>query len=176
MTQQLMESLQGVVQEDAGKHPSLIRWLQSLVDLLGRPTNNRVSASQGANYSVTSAADVSSGVGTGPITPKRYGETFVLGIAAGTNSTNNSPVVISIYRTSGAIPAQGAAPNAGDVRVAYAVIWVAVGGETWQLPLVGQDTGLSLTTPYRYYFTVSNGTGGGQTTINAAGNFTVSEF
>lgn len=135
--------------------PQQTRWLQQVDDLVNRPVINRVNISTNATAIVCNGAAQSSGVGTGTIQPKRYAElTIKARVTFNVNSVG--PAFVYVYRTTGAIPANGAAPNIGDVIVGGDSF---MGGPT--TAGVNQsgafsfiDTGLDVTKTYRYYLGV----------------------
>lgn len=141
--------------------PARMRHLQSIDDLVNRPVANRVSASTSATAVNLNGAVQSTGIGTGTITPVRYGEVWVQARATFKISAAGA-LYLFVFRTTGAIPANGAAPNAGDIPV---------GGDAFAGPatVAGQnlsgthsfiDSGLNEKQAYRYYFAVqgTNGT------------------
>lgn len=153
-----------------------VRWLQGIVDLLNRPTLNRVTGSTNATAVSCNGAVQSAGIGTGAITPKRYAELWASARAT-FNLSANGTLYLYIYRTKGNVPANGAAPNAGDV---------AVGGDSFAGGTVSSgvnqsgahsfiDSGLSETQAYKYYFAVK---GTNAATANLVNNsqIQVSEF
>lgn len=163
-----------IVAEDWGK-VGRQRWLQDLSDLVGRHINNRVSVSAAASVSLNGSAQ-STGVGTGSATPKRYGE-FHVTARATFNVSGAGPAYLFVYRTASSVPANGSAPNAGDV---------AVGGGAFAGPavtasqnIVGAlsiyDSGLSKTQQYRYYFAV-NGPAGQTISLGADSVLVASEL
>lgn len=132
-----------------------VRWLQSLLNVINRPVLNRVSVSTNATAISCNGSVQSSGIGTGTITPQKYAE-LTIKARVTFNLSGNGTLYIYVYRTTGSIPANGAAPNGGDV---------AVGGDSFAGPAtVGSqnmsgslsfiDTGLSETQAYRYYLAV----------------------
>lgn len=139
----------------SGSGQNRVRYLQSVDDLVNRPVTNRVNASTNATAVNANGAIQSTGVGTGLVQPKRYGE-FTVKARVTFNVNSVGPAFHYIYRTLGAIPANGAAPNGGDVIVggdAY------LGGPT--SAGVNQsgafsflDTGLDVSKQYRYYLAV----------------------
>ena len=132
-----------------------VRLLQSISDLFDRPRNNRVSASTNATAINCNGAVQSSGVGTGTIQPKRYAELTVKARVT-FNINSAGPAFVYMYRTTGAIPANGAAPGGADVAVGGDAF---LGGPTTSG--VNQsgafsflDTGLDVTKQYKYYLAV----------------------
>jgi len=137
-----------------------VKWLQGLNDFIKRPVANRGTVSGGGAIN-TSGVVQSTGIGLATaLQPKRYGEFTVK--ARVTFSINSiGPAFMHVYRTLGAIPANGAAPNAGDVVVGGGAF---VGGPTSNgVNQVGAlsflDTGLDVTKKYNYYLTVEGPNG-----------------
>jgi hypothetical protein len=133
------------------------RWLQGISDLVKRPLSNRTTAMTSATAVNATGAAVSTGIGTPPQQPKRYAE-FTVKARITFNTNAAAPAYHYIYRTLGAIPANGAPPNAGDVIVGGDAF---AGGAT---PGAGVnqigtfsylDTGLDVTKQYRYYLAVN---------------------
>ncbi len=133
-----------------------VRWLQGLDDLVNRPVNNRQTASASAAAVATNGAPQSSGIGVGPMQPKRYAE-FTVKARVTFNVAVAGPAYVYVHRTTGQIPQNGQAPNVGDV---------IVGGDAFAggalTPGVNQsaafsflDSGLSTSQKYRYYLSVS---------------------
>jgi hypothetical protein len=153
---------------EAGSGFARVRWLQGLNDLVNRPVINRVTATTSATAIAANGAVQSTGIGTGAIQPKRYGEvTIKARVSFNLNSVG--PGYHYIYRTLGAIPANGAAPNAGDVIVGGDAF---LGGPTGNG--VNQsgafsflDTGLDVSKQYRYYLAVKAPNGN---TLNLVNN------
>lgn len=138
-----------------------VRWLQGVNDLLRRPVMNRSNISSGAAAVNTSGAVQSTGVGIpNKLQPKRYGE-FTIKARVTFNINDVGPAFCHVYRTLGAIPANGAAPNVGDVVVGGGAF---AGGPTSNgVNQVGTfsfiDTGLDQTKQYNYYLTVQGPNG-----------------
>jgi hypothetical protein len=145
------------------------RWLQTLSDVIGRPVNNRVTASTNAVAVNLNGAAQSTGIGTGPIMPSRYGEHLVQARVTFSISANGT-LYAYVYRTTGAIPANGAAPNGGDVIVggdAFAGP-ATVAGQTVIGTLSIFDMGLKSSQSYRYYLAVLGTNGLTANFINAS--------
>jgi|SRR5215469_325493 len=159
MSRQLLETL--VPQHWDSQKPGApsgfnrVRWLQGVNDLLNRPVVNRGTASTSNTGVILNGAGQSTGIGIGALQPKRYGE-FTVKARVTFNLSAAGPAFLYVVRTLGAIPAQGAGFNLGDVTV---------GGDAFaggQLPaLTNQcasfsflDTGLDVTKQYKYYFAV----------------------
>jgi hypothetical protein len=148
---------------------SRVKFLQSISDLFDRPINNRLSASTSATAVAANAAVQSTGVGTSQQQPKRYAE-FTIKARVTFNVNSAGPAFVYVYRTLGAIPANGAAPNAGDVIVGGDAF---LGGPT--LNGVNQcgafsflDTGLDVTKQYRYYLAVKGPNGNTLNLVNSS--------
>lgn len=166
MARQLLEELTPS-HWDSGKPASgsgfnRVRWLQGISDLVNRPVLNRSNVASSAPVAVnTTGAVQSTGIGiSNRLQPKRYGE-FTVKARVTFNINSAGPAFCHVYRTLGAIPANGAAPNAGDVVVGGGAF---AGGPTSNgVDQVGTfsflDTGLDRTKQYNYYLTVeaSNG-------------------
>jgi hypothetical protein len=174
----LLEDLPAQTKFDDEKAPNFawIRWFQSVADLFSRPTANRVTASTNATAVNCNGAVQSTGIGTGPITPARYGEALVMARAT-FNLNAAGTLLLYVYRTTGAVPANGAAPNGGDVVVggdAFAGP-ADVAGQNFSGALSFIDSGLVATQAYRYYFAVK---GTNATIANLVNNsqLQVSEF
>jgi hypothetical protein len=157
---QLLPNMPSGSSFDDGKLPrfSWVQWLQSLSDLLSRPLLNRVVVSTNALAVNLNGASQSTGLGTAAVTPVRYGE-FLVQARVTFNLSANGGLFVYVYRTKGAVPANGAAPNVGDVIVggdAFAGP-ATVGGQSYAGTLSFFDTGLLQSQAYKYYFAV-NGT------------------
>jgi hypothetical protein len=178
MPQQLLPTIgtEWDLKDPAGAGFTRKRFLQTLSDVIARPVNNRVTISTNATAVVCNGGQQSTGVGTGPITPSVYGEHQVQARVSLKPNTAGIYYVF-VYRTTGAIPAKGAAPNAGDVIVGSD----AFGGGTIAAGVVTPatmsviDSGLSSTTPYIYYFVVNGPNGDTLNLINGS-QLMVSEF
>jgi hypothetical protein len=159
MSRQLLEKLTPEHWDSQKPEPNScfnrVRWLQNLNDLVNRPVLNRLQASTNATAVNTNGAVQSTGVGTGLLQPKRYAE-FTIKTRVTFNINSAGPAFVYVYRTLGAIPANGAAPNVGDVIVGGDAF---LGGPTSAaVNQVGAfsflDTGLDVTKQYRYYLAV----------------------
>ena len=158
-TRQLIEQIvpsdwDSAMPQDAGANSGFprVRWLQQVVDTFNRPVMNRVTATTSATAVVLNGAVQSTGIGCGPITPKRYAE-LTIKARITFNISAAGTLYVYVYRTKGAIPASGAAPNAGDVIVggdAFAGP-ATVAGQNTCASLSVLDTGLSESQAYRYY-------------------------
>src|SRR5260370_36125676 len=95
-------------------HFPRVRWLQSVSDIVARPLNNRLTASTNATAVVCNGAVQSTGIGTGAQTPSRFAE-FLVKARVTFNLSSAGTLYIFLYRTTGNIPANGAAPNAVDI-------------------------------------------------------------
>lgn len=132
------------------------RHLQGIDDLINRPVNNRGTAiASGINVNANGAVQ-STGIGIpNPLIPKRYAELTVKSrITFNINSTG--PVYLYVYRTKGNVPANGAAPNAGDVQVGGDSFWggPTANGVNHSTSYSVLDTGLLQTQAYKYYLAV----------------------
>lgn len=133
-----------------------VRWLQQLNDVIRRPVANRGTATTNATAVNTNGAIQSTGIGlAAALNPKRYGE-FTIKARVTFNINSAGPAFIYVYRTLGAIPANGAAPGGGDVIVGGDAF---TGGPTssgvnQSASFSFIDTGLDKTKSYRYYLAV----------------------
>jgi len=153
-----------------------VRFLQTVSDIVSRPINNRLTVSTNATAVVCNGAIQSTGVGTGAQIPSRFSE-FLVKARATFNLSGAGTLYIYVYRTTGAIPANGAAPNAGDVAVAGDAFAgpATVGGQNMAGSLSFIDQGLSQSQNYRYYFAVK-GTNALTANLVNASQIMVSEF
>lgn len=146
-----------------------VRWLQNVTDLLRRPIANRLTVSTSSTAVTTTGSAVSTGIGIGPIQPKRYAE-FTVKARITFNFSVSQPVYVYVYRTTGAIPTNGSAPNAGDVVVGGDAFFG--GSVTAATNYAGTfsflDTGLGDSTNYRYYFAVNGANGQTFNLINSS--------
>lgn len=146
-----------------------MRYLQSIDDLVNRPQLNRVTVSTNATAVTCNGSAQSSGIGTSAIQPKRYGEvTIKARVTFNINSTG--PAYIYVYRTTGSVPANGSAPNVGDVIVSGDAF---LGGPTSSAvdqsgALSFLDTDLSVTGTYKYYLGVKGPNGNTLNLINSS--------
>lgn len=134
-----------------------VRWLQGVSDLVKRPLSNRGTATTSATAVNTTGGAISTGIGCGPLQPKRYAE-FTVKARVTFNINAASPAYLYVYRTLGSIPANGAAPNAGDVIVggdAFAGGATPGAGVNQIGTLSFLDTGLDVTKKYLYYLAVN---------------------
>jgi hypothetical protein len=146
------------------------RWLQQLNDLIRRPAMNRATASTSATATATNGAVQSTGIGTPtPLQPKRYAE-FTVKARITHNINSGGPAYVYVYRTTGAIPANGAAPNAGDVVVGGDAF--TGGPMTSGVSQAGNlsfiDTGLNVNTKYSYYLAVMGPNGNTHNLVNSS--------
>lgn len=177
MSQQVIENLPSQSTFDTAKAPTFawIQWLQSLVDVVTRVITNRVRAAGGAAVNCNGTVQ-STAVATPAITPKRFAELWVQ--ARVTFSLNAAGTLyVFVYRTSGAIPINGAAPNIGDVAVGGDAFGGAadVPAQNFIASLSYIDSGLSATTAYKYYLAVQ-GTNGTVATLAGTSQMIVSEL
>ena len=146
-----------------------VRWLQGLNDLLRRPVVNRLSViAPNTAVNLTGAVE-SSGIGVSKLQPKRYAE-FTVKARVTFNLNSIGPAFAFVYRTLGAIPVNGAAPNAGDVIVGGDAF---LGGPT--TAGVNQsgscsflDQGLDVTKKYSYYLAVQGPNGNVLNLVNSS--------
>lgn len=131
-----------------------VNWLQGVSDLVNRPLINRSSVATPAPVNVnTTGAVQSTGIGIpNALQPMRYGE-FTVKARVTFQINSAGPAFVHVYRTLGAIPANGAPPNAGDVVVGGGAF--AGGPTSAGVNQVGSfsfiDTGLDQTKKYNYY-------------------------
>ena len=132
-----------------------VLWLQNLNDLIKRPVANRLSGQSAGTAVNCNGAAQSTGIGCGPLQPKRYAE-FTVKARVSFNVNSAGPAYVRVYRTLGAIPANGAAPNAGDVEVGGDSFMggATVNGVTESGNLSYLDSGLDVTKQYSYYLAV----------------------
>lgn len=174
---QLMQTIRHQDWETPGSGYNRTRAMQDISDLFDRPRNNRVTASNGSgDVNVNCNGSIqSTGVGTAAITPQRYAE---LTVKARAKFHLNASMTLYVFvmRTTGAIPANGAAPNAGDVAVSGDAF--SGGQVTANTDQAGNmsflDTDLLQTTPYKYYFAVE-GTNGDTATLKQNSQLLVME-
>lgn len=162
----------------SNKTPSFrwLQWLVSLIDLLNRIRQNRVTASTNATAVALNGTIQSTGVGTGQILPKRYAETWINARVTFNISAGGS-LYVYVVRTTGVIPANGAALGVGDVVVAgdsFAGPATAAGVNV-NGSLSWIDNPLSVTQQYRYYLAVK-GTNGLTGNLVNNSQLQVSEF
>ncbi len=172
MSIQLLPNLPTQTQFDDAKAsvPSFtwLQWFQSLVDLINRVVSNRVSVSTNATAIVCNGAVQSSGVGTAAITPIRYAETMVMARVT-FNESAAGLTFVYVYRTTGNVPANGAAPGGGDVVVGGDAFAVAnVNGQNFIGSLTFFDSGLSKTQAYKYYLAIDGPNAATVNLINAS--------
>jgi hypothetical protein len=145
-----------------------VRWLQGVSDLVKRPVANRAMAIAAAVPSINgTGAIVSTGIGTIPQQPKRYAE-FTVKARVTFNINSTGPAYVYVYRTLGAIPANGSAPNAGDVIVGddSFVGGPTTGGVNQSGAFSYLDTGLNVNLQYRYYLAVKAPSGSVMNLVN----------
>ena len=155
---------------------SRVRFLQGISDIVARPLNNRLTASTNATAVNCNGAIQSTGIGTGQQMPSRFAE-FLVKARVTFNLSGNGTLYVYLYRTTGAIPANGVAPGSGDVIVGGDSFAgpATVGGQNMNGSLSWFDTGLSQSQNYRYYF-AAKGTNGLVANIVNASGIQVSEF
>lgn len=160
---------------EIGSGTTRVRYLQDVDDLVHRPLNNRQTASTSSTAVTCNGSAQSTGIGTIQQKPQLYGEFTVK--ARVTFSVNSAgPAYVYVYRTKGNIPANGAAPNAGDVVVGGDAFGGGpmVSGVNVAASFSFLDTGLAITQTYRYYLAV-NGPNGNVITFTNASQLLVME-
>ncbi len=155
---------------------SRVRFLQSISDIVARPLNNRLSASTNATAVACNGAVQSSGIGTAAQMPSRFAE-FLVKARVTFNLSGNGALYVYVYRTTGVIPANGAAPGGGDVIVGGDSFTgpATVGGQNMNGSLSWFDTGLSQSQAYCYYLAVKGTNALTANLVNGSG-IQVSEF
>jgi hypothetical protein len=147
------------------------RWLQGVNDLVKRPVVNRALVIAPDPAVNTTGSPVSTGIGTpNPLQPKRYAE-FTVKARVTYNINATVPAYLYAYRTVGAVPANGAPPNAGDVIVggdAFAGGATPGSGVNQIGTFSYLDTGLSVNLKYTYYLAVSAASGHVVNIINSS--------
>lgn len=175
MSRQLLETLVPAHWDSQEPEPNSgfprMRWLQGLNDLLNRPVNNRLTTST-SNAAIVANGNVqSSGVGVGPMQPKRYAE-FTVKARVTFNLNSVGPAYVYIYRTlfPNAIPVNGAAPRAGDVVVSGDAFagGAMTAGVNQSAALSFLDSGLDVTKKYLYYLAVKAPNGNTLNLVNAS--------
>jgi hypothetical protein len=157
-------------------HFQRVRWLQGVSDIVARPLNNRLTASTNATAVNCNGAVQSTGIGTGAQMPAKFAE-FLVKARVTFNLSGAGTLYVYVVRTTGAIPANGAAPNGGDVAVAGDSFAgpATVGGQNMNGTLAFIDAGLNQATQYKYYFAVK-GTNGLTANLVNNSQLMVSEF
>lgn len=134
-----------------------VLFLQSIQDLLKRPVANRLSGQSAGTVVNCNGAAQSTGIGCGPLQPKRYAE-FTVKARVSFNINSAGPAYVRVYRTvyPNAVPANGAAPHGGDVQVGGDSFMggATVNGVTESGNLSYLDTGLDVTKQYSYYLAI----------------------
>jgi len=139
-----------------GSGTNRVKWLQQLNDVIRRPVMNRGSAATNATATNCTGAIQSTGIGLpNSLRPLRYGE-FTIKARVTFNINSTGPAFVYVYRTLGAIPANGAAPGGGDVIVGGDAF---TGGPTssgvnQSASFSFIDTGLDKSKNYQYYLAV----------------------
>lgn len=153
-----------------------VRFLQSVDDIVARPLNNRLTASTNATAVVCNGAVQSTGIGTGAQTPIKFAE-FLVKARVTFNLSGAGTLYVYVYRTTGAIPANGAAPGVNDQIVSGDSFAgpATVAGQNMNGSLSWFDTGLSQSTAYKYYLAVKGTNALTANLVNASG-IQVSEF
>lgn len=178
MSRQLLETLAAPDWDSQAPQPNSgfprMRWLQGLSDLVNRPVINRLTANTSATAVNANGAVQSSGIGVGPLQPKRYAE-FTVKARISFNVNSIGPAYVFVYRTlappaGSGIPANGAAPNGGDVIVGGDAF---AGGPTsagvnQSAAFSFLDSGLDVTKRYSYYLAVKAPNGNVLNLVNAS--------
>jgi hypothetical protein len=135
-----------------------VRYLQQIDDTINRPLLNRVTVTTNATAVNLNGSAQSTGIGCGPIQPLRYAELTVKARVT-FNISGAGALYVYVYRTIGAIPANGAAPGGADVVVGGDAFGgpATVGGQNIIAAFSMLDTSLNVKVKYRYYFAF-NGT------------------
>jgi len=173
MSRQLLETLVPSNWDSQKPAPnsgaSRTRWLQGLSDLVNRPLNNRQTSTTSGTAIAANGNVQSTGLGVGPMQPKRYAE-FTVKARVTFNLNSVGPAYVYVYRTLGTIPGNGHPPNAGDVIVsgdAFAGGAMSSGvNESASFSFL--DTGLSVNQRYSYYFAVKAPNGNTLNLVNAS--------
>lgn len=136
-----------------------VRYFQQVDDTINRPLLNRLSATAAGTAVACTGTNVSTGIGVGaatPMQPKRYAE-FTVKAVVQFNINSVGPAYVLVYRTLGAIPANGAAVGGGDVIVGGVAFMggPTVSGVNHSGNISFLDTGLDVTKRYRYYLAVN---------------------
>lgn len=155
-----------------------VRYFQQIDDTINRPLLNRLSAVAIATAVTCTGATVSTGIGVGastPMQPRRYAE-FTVKAQVQFNINSTGPAFVFVYRTTGAIPANGAAVGGGDVIVGGVSFMggPTVSGVNHSGNISFLDTGLDVSKRYRYYLAV-NGPNGNVLNIIAGSQLLVME-
>lgn len=178
MGRQLLETLAAPDWDSQTPQPNSgfprMRWLQGLSDLVNRPVINRLTATTSATAVNANGAVQSSGIGSGPMQPKRYAE-FTVKARISFNLNSVGPAYVYVYRTlapanGSGIPANGAAPNPGDVIVggdAFAG-GPMTAGVNQSSAFSFLDSGLSVNQKYSYYFAVKAPNGNVLNLVNSS--------
>lgn len=144
----------------AGSGTQRVRYLQDVNDVINRPVTNRQTASSNTTVAAN-GSNQSTGIGTGKQQPKKYAE-FTVKARVTYNLNASQTLYLYIYRTTGNIPANGAAPNGGDVVVGGGAFagGMQASGVNQAASFSFLDTGLSVSQQYRYYLGIAapNGT------------------
>jgi len=148
---------------------SRVRYLQGIDDLVNRPLLNRLGLVAPNTAVALNGTPQSTAIGVSGLTPKRYAE-FTVKARVTFNINSIGPAYVYVYRTLGAIPAKGAAPNVNDVIVGGDAF---VGGPmTAGVNQSGSfsflDSALSTTQKYSYYLAVVGPNGNVLNLVNSS--------
>lgn len=111
-----------------------------------------------ATYSTTSTTAVSSAFGVSfqaSTTSVR-----LIGMATITNNTATDGVTLTLYRSTAAIPAAGAAPGGSDVALYAITRTISVASNPDAIPILIVDSGRTVGSTYYYYLALAAVTGG----------------
>lgn len=136
-----------------------VRYLQQIDDTINRPVLNRLSATAVGTAVTCTGANISTGIGVGgstPMKPQRYGE-FTVKAVVQFNINSAGPAFVFVYRTLGAIPANGSPVGGSDVIVGGVAFMggPTTSGVNQSGSLSFLDTGLDVSKKYRYYLAVN---------------------
>src|SRR6185312_9263599 len=146
------------------------RWLQSTSDLLNAPVSNRGVATTVGVTVAANGTTQSTGIGTANAQkPIRYAE-FTIKARVTFNVNSAGPVYMTVFRTLGNVPANGAAPNVGDVAVGGDAFFggATVNGSNTAASFSYLDTGLDVTKLYKYYLAVQSPNGSAVDVLNTS--------
>jgi hypothetical protein len=133
---------------------------------------DEVSVTNGGSYSTTSTTAVCTGTSAQIANPP-FGRIEVTGQVTVNNNTASDGVEITVYRTTGSVPAQGAAPGGSDTKVVDITITPPAANENEVIPFHFFDSGLSNTSTYSYYVCINATTAGTAAVVGGNGNFVI---
>lgn len=129
----------------------------------------RDSASLGADYSTTSGTPVYTGLSL--TVTARGSEIDLGGSLSVANGTAGAGVTAFLYRSTTVVPAaQGDAPGGSDILICSRTLTSSTASAQGQIPLTGQDAGLTTGNTYYYYVCVAASGGGTATAYGGTGN------